>query len=642
MQVVDTKETKKTKNLVLRPPPAQQKIWLSRRGGTSIIDVSELASQVERTIERRGLFQDGQPILVAVSGGLDSMVLLRVLHELAAGHGWRLRVAHLNHRLRGRSSDADARLVRRVAAALGLPCVIGRSEVREFARARGLSLEMAARKVRHDFLARKAARLALPTVALAHHADDQLELFFLRLLRGCGGEGLAGMKWRSPSPSDPKVALVRPLLDQPKAALRRWAASRKVPFREDASNAELDIRRNRIRHELLPLLRRQYQPALHRTILRLMDIVGQEAAFAAQEAQEWLAHWSEAGARQRAEDHRQGVWVTDLPRRSPPQPSKPERGNAAHSKHSAKQGHTAEIAKRLECPDASGPLWPRPRLHIPLADKPFVELPVAVQRRCIELQLLAWGLEPDYELVEQLRTRPNRPVTVGRASMAGAGPKEPGEWKTSSQPSSRPLSDGPFFDRVGDEGCDKDLESQFLGQAPADSQTEDPGQRLAPADAPLRGPGVMSVSRDAEGWVRRSRAEPVGFRPGTLQQSLCGRAGEVLVEGLRLRWRIARGGRKPRPGQAGREFFDADRVGTPVVLRHWQPGDRFQPIGLPVPVKLQDLFTNQKILRQQRHELIVAATAQGEVFWVEGLRISERFKLRQATKRRLQWSWQRP
>jgi tRNA(Ile)-lysidine synthase len=497
------------------------------------MDVSDLLSQVERTIQRRRLFQDGQPILVAVSGGLDSMVLLRVLHELAAGHGWQLKVAHLNHQLRGRSSDADARLVRRVAAALGLPCVIGRSEVRSVARAGGLSLEMAARKARHSFLARAAAPLALPTVALAHHADDQLELFFLRLLRGCGGEGLAGMKWRGPSPSNPKVALVRPLLDQPKAALRQWAASRKVPFREDASNTRLDIQRNRIRRELLPLLRRQYQPALSRTILRLMDIVGEEAAFAAQQAREWIADSLPAGGGRRA-------------------------------------------------------------------GTPFVELPVALQRRCIQLQLLAQGLEPDYELVEQLRTRPNRAVTVGQTPMA-------------------------------------------------QSEAEGAEQRLGPGGSPPGARRAVSVLRDAQGSVRLSQAGPVRFRPEALEQHLCERAGEVLFEGLRLSWRITGRPRasslKPparsRPGRPGCEFFDADRVGTPVVLRHWQPGDRFQPIGMPISVKLQDLFTNEKVLPKERHALIIAATAKGEIFWVEGLRISERFKLSQTTRRRLQWTWER-
>jgi len=540
--------------------------------------------QVERTIERRGLFQDGQPILVAVSGGLDSMVLLRVLHELAAAHAWQLKAAHLNHQLRGRSSDADARLVGRVAATLGLPCVIGRSDVRGFARADGLSLEMAARKVRHDFLAREAAPLVRPTVALAHHADDQLELFFLRLLRGCGGEGLAGMKWRSPSPSNPSVALVRPLLDQPKAALRQWAAARNVPFREDASNARLDIQRNRIRHQLLPLLRRHYQPALHRTILRLMDIIGDEAAFAAQAAQEWLVQ-----------------------------------------------------------------RW---------AATPFAELPVAVQRRGIQLQLLAQGLEPDYELVEQLRTCPNRAVTVGQTPIAECQPlsvplSEPLS-RTLSRPSSRPSStkggDKGWRQRVAtksgdkgpDKGPDKGLEPELLGQAQADSQTEGPLQSGEPAGAPARARRPVRVSRDAQGFVRLAQAQPARFRPGTLELSLGKSGGQVLFEGLRLRWRITRGGTAPRPGRAGLEVFDADRVGTPIVLRHWQPGDRFQPIGLPGPVKLQDLFTNEKIARERRHELIVAATVQGELLWVEGLRISERFKLHRTTKRRLQWAWRRP
>jgi len=96
------------------------------------------------------------------------------------------------------------------------------------------------------------------------------------------------MKWRTPSPSDPEIALARPLLDLPKAALVAYAAECDVPYREDASNATLDFRRNRIRHELLPLLRRKYQPALDKTILRVMDIVGADADFAAQAAREWL------------------------------------------------------------------------------------------------------------------------------------------------------------------------------------------------------------------------------------------------------------------------------------------------------------------------------------------------------------------
>ncbi len=159
----------------------------------------------------RKLLRRGQAILVAVSGGLDSMVLLHVLHELSLKNGWRLTIAHLNHQLRGRHSDADERLVWQSAKELRLPIRIGCADVRRFARGHNLSVEMAARKLRHDFLARVATQRKISTVALAHHADDQLELFFLRLFRGSGGEGLAGMKWRNHSPANRKIELVRPL-----------------------------------------------------------------------------------------------------------------------------------------------------------------------------------------------------------------------------------------------------------------------------------------------------------------------------------------------------------------------------------------------------------------------------------------------
>ena len=90
----------------------------------------------------------------------------------------------------------------------------------------------------------------------------------------------------------------------------------------------------------------------------------------------------------------------------------------------------------------------------------------------------------------------------------------------------------------------------------------------------------------------------------------------------------------------GREFFDAGKVGATIALRHWQPGDRFQPIGMAKRVKLQDLFTNQKVPVAERRRRAVAAAANGEIFWVEGLRISERFKLDKKTVRRLNWHWQ--
>ncbi len=494
--------------------------------------MSELLNHVEQSIRARRLFRPEQRILVAVSGGVDSMVLLDVLHQLAGKYQWQLTVAHLNHRLRGRSSDADERLVRRTAKRLKLPMVIEGADVRAFARAQGLSLEMAARRLRHDFLAGAAARRQIPSVALAHHADDQLELFFLRLLRGSGGEGLGGMKWRNPSPGDPAIELVRPLLDQPKAALLEYAGEQGIRHREDASNAVLDFQRNGIRHGLLPLLRRKYQPALDRTIARVMDIVGAEAGFVASVAEEWLRET-----------------------RSPKSEVRSPKGTRRE-----KSEETGASLRRLLCKREGG-----------RGSVPFDQLPVAVQRRCVQLQLLRQGVVADYELVEQLRLTPDRPVSVSRAQAhdtATAG--RVGE--------ARPLCGPHRGKRKGD--------NQRTGETPA----------------------PLCAVRDDLGLVQVQAAEPAEFKAGGTAVELKGRAGEVEFGGARICWRIGlrRGVERPKAG-VGREWFDADKVGALVWLRHWQPGDRFQPIGMGRPVKLQDFFTNQKVPRDRRRRLIVAA-----------------------------------
>ena len=127
-----------------------------------------------------------------------------------------------------------------------------------------------------------------------------------------------------------------------------------------------------------------------------------------------------------------------------------------------------------------------------------------------------------------------------------------------------------------------------------------------------------------------------------LAVSLAGRAGEVDFDGVCVNWNFdTRKYFKRSRGETACEFFDADKVGRKITLRHWRAGDRFQPIGLNAPAKLQDLLTNAKIPRERRHDLLVAAVADGEIFWVEGLRISENFKLTPETKRRLVWRWQR-
>jgi tRNA(Ile)-lysidine synthase len=330
------------------------------------------------------------------------------------------------------------------------------------------------------------------------------------VLRGAGSEGLAGMTWRAPSPADSRMVLVRPLLGFAKAELLAFARENQIRFREDATNFSTDILRNRLRHQLLPLLREKYQPALTRTILRTMELLGAEEEWIGEMARDWLQ----------------------------------------------RSGQPAPLAAR--------------RTQRRALDPDFDALPAALQRRILHQQLVNTGIAADFELVESLRRAPGVWVSVARN---------------------------------------------------------------------------LCAVRDERGLVKLRAAAAPEFNSRELAVALtapAGRAGETVFDGVRFQWRI-RPCKAPLPRWAARrgnqEFFDADQVGERIVLRHWRPGDRFQPIGLKAPAKLQDLFVNAKIPARRRRQLVVAESAGGEIFWVEGLRIGERFKLTPQTRRSLLWRW---
>ncbi len=150
----------------------------------------------------------------------------------------------------------------------------------------------------------------------------------------------------------------------------------------------------------------------------------------------------------------------------------------------------------------------------------------------------------------------------------------------------------------------------------------------------------FSLFRDLNGTVKLKAVALQNFNDDELILELKNKVGETIFGGIQFDWRF--GLKKKMFFQKKSpdcEFFDADKVGDKITLRHWRPGDRFQPIGLKSGAKLQDLFTNAKIPRERRHDLIVATTADGEIFWVENLRMAEHFKLMPETKRHLIWRW---
>jgi tRNA(Ile)-lysidine synthase len=240
-----------------------------------------------------------EPVLVATSGGPDSVALLHVLCALArpdAAAAFRLNIlpvaAHLNHGLRGADADEDERFVQSLAARLGLECETGRADVRAMAEAEGLGLEETARRARRAFLARAARRRGARLIALGHHADDRAETVLFNILRGTGIEGLASLGPRATLLGEPSesvtraplaacppglpptaegLEIVRPLIGVRRDLILAYLAAKGLAYRHDASNASPEFTRNRLRGELLPLLRQAFNPKVDEALCRLAD-----------------------------------------------------------------------------------------------------------------------------------------------------------------------------------------------------------------------------------------------------------------------------------------------------------------------------------------------------------------------------------
>ena len=219
---------------------------------------------------RRRLFRDGDSILLAVSGGPDSVAMLDYFAGQARSHGLRLRVCHVNHRLRGRAAEADAAFVRRLAQEYGLPASILSADVKRLAKARGESLEHAARRARYRLLAAAALKHGCSAVATAHHADDHAETIILNLLRGTEPKGLLGIpaKRELRRRGGEAVELIRPLLAVGRKDVEAYLKANELKARKDHTNEDEHFTRNWIRRSLLPLMLKK-QPRLREHLSEL-------------------------------------------------------------------------------------------------------------------------------------------------------------------------------------------------------------------------------------------------------------------------------------------------------------------------------------------------------------------------------------
>ena len=229
--------------------------------------------QVKRTVDFYHLLEKGERLIVGVSGGMDSMVLLHVLNAYRQELDLSLIVAHVNHGLRPDESEREAELVQKESERLGLPFEYGQFDVKEFQKAAGLSLQDAGRRIRFHFFNNLLSKYHAQKIALGHNADDQVETVLLRLMRGAGLKGLKGML----PIRDGRV--IRPMLEVWRREIESFATGNSIPFLLDSSNLKKSYLRNRLRLALIPLIEREYQSNFKAVVMRTSTILREENDF---------------------------------------------------------------------------------------------------------------------------------------------------------------------------------------------------------------------------------------------------------------------------------------------------------------------------------------------------------------------------
>ena len=331
------------------------------------------------------LLRAGDRVAVAVSGGADSVALLRVLIQLRSELGIVVSVAHFNHGLRGEASEADEAFVVELAKRHDLEFFSGRGDVHDYARTRKLGLEAAARDLRYRWLASVAESNKLNAIATGHTLDDQAETVLMKFLRGTGTRGLAGIypvleclggvvsgAEVSHHPTEPRgtqgvplqVRTIRPLLGVMRSELEQYLTALEQPWREDESNLDRRFARNRVRHELLPSLEREHNPNIRQVLSDAADIARAE------------------------EEYWQALVDRELATRRPskteiPQGLKPSTDLTVHG-----------TAKAMPFQSSAGQCFSLTN---------FPALPLALQRRLLKRLLESRRIEADFEHVEKLR-----------------------------------------------------------------------------------------------------------------------------------------------------------------------------------------------------------------------------------------------
>ncbi len=461
---------------------------------------------VEQTVTTYGMLKPKDAVVVGVSGGPDSVALLHVLLKLSAKYSLRLGVAHLNHSLRQDDSDRDANFVSALAKKFNLPCYIKKEDIRKYQLEKKLSLEDAARRVRHSFFNYVAEVKKFNKIALGHHSDDNAELVLMNLFRGSGPLGLSGI----PKVRNRKV--IRPLIELKRYELIDFLNKNGIKYVSDTSNRDTRYIRNRIRHNLIPLLQTSYNPKIIDTLNRLASIVSSE--------EEWL----------------EGVILL------------------AFKKTVLSIGND----------------------NVTLSVPRLCDEHLAVQRRIIRKAIAT--IKGDLRRIR--------------------------------------------FSHI-------DSATGLLESRSAYGNLDFPNRiRIQRSGDILIVTRQKNALRDLE--VKFDRAPTIAF---TYKIE---KPGSIFIEEIGVHLTFTEMGIKDLPdlSRVGQEtaFFDWDSISFPLVLRNFQPGDRFKPLGVMGTQKVKKYFIDKKVSKAERVKCAILLS-QGKIIWLVGYRIDETVKMIPSTKK---------
>ena len=460
-----------------------------------------MLEQFQAYINRYNLIAEGDKVILALSGGIDSMVLADLLLKAKV----EFVAAHCNFHLRDEESDGDERFVREFAEKNGIQCFVKHFDTEQYAAEQGVSIEMAARDLRYAWFEELRQQLGYDRIAVAHHADDQAETFFINLLRGAGLNGLKGMKPQND-------VIIRPLLWASREQIRKYAVENQILWREDHTNAESVYLRNKIRNQLLPTFD-ELHPEARQGLYKSLEHLSAENELYRALLKEKLAQIVEQGG------DVQRLPFSKLVKAKVPEPAIPE------------------ATRRVE-----GPVY--------------------------SFQLL-------FEWLREYGFNTDQCHFIYDAIGTG----------------------------VGNQYC---------------SATH----RLVIGRDELQ---LSELKEKTDDEIQIEVGEEEILSPIHLCFSKLEKTSDFVID------------KSPEVAQ-----LDYDKLSFPLTLRHWHHGDRFHPLGMKGSKLLSDFFVDQKFTEYQKQNEWLLVSADGDILWVVGYRMDDRFKIVNDTKTVFECRWNRP